>query len=48
MNPNTKTQAEKFKKAAKVLGCGEDEAKFDDIVKKVAQSGGKRVDPKDE
>jgi hypothetical protein len=34
-------QHDKFKEAAKELGCDEDEARFDDTVKKLAKSGGK-------
>ena len=36
-----KTQHDKFKEAAKELGCDEDEARFDDTVKKLAKDGGK-------
>ena len=38
---SNKTQHDKFKEAAKELGCDEDEARFDDTVKKVTKSGGK-------
>lgn len=44
-----KTQHDKFKEAAKELGCDEDEARFDDTVKKLAKSGGKeKADAKSE
>ncbi len=36
-----KSQHDKFKEAAKELGCDEDEKRFDDTVKKLAKSGGK-------
>ena len=37
-----KTQLERFKKAAKDLGCDEDEERFDATVKKVAKAGGEK------
>lgn len=35
---NNKTQHDKFKEAAKELGCDEDAARFDEMVKKVAKA----------
>jgi hypothetical protein len=34
----SKSQIEKFKEAARDLGCTEDESTFDEIVKKVAKA----------
>ena len=37
LNMPSKTQLDKFKEAAKELGCDEDDAKFNEIVKKLAK-----------
>lgn len=41
-----KTQHDKFKEAARELGCDEDEKHFDATVKKLAKDGGKKAEPK--
>lgn len=45
---SNKTQHDKFKEAAKELGCDEDEARFDDTVKKLAKAGGKKEESESE
>ena len=42
----SKSQHDKFKEAAKELDCDEDEARFDDTVKKLAKVGYKRDNEK--
>jgi hypothetical protein len=39
-SPKPESQSEKFKAAARALECDEDEARWDERLRKVAQSGG--------
>lgn len=36
--PKPKSQADKFRDLARELGCDEDEAKFDEALKRIAES----------
>jgi hypothetical protein len=36
-SPKSETQSDKFKEAARELGCDEDEARWDERLRKVAQ-----------
>ena len=37
INPASKSQSDKFKEAARELGCDEDEARWDERLRKVAK-----------
>ena len=38
-DPNAKPQIEKFREMARELGCDEDEAAFDAVLRKIATAG---------
>lgn len=44
----TQTQSEKFKQAARELGCNDDEKRFTEALKKIGQSPPPKADKKDE